>query len=364
MASHSNPLKTDVAIIGAGPAGATTAISCAQAGLDVIILDRERFTRERPGETLHPGIEVLLEELRVAERVSQAGFPRHEGIWVRWDTPPRFVTYGADAAGQWRGYQAWGADLDTILLTRALELGAHVLRPCRALDPIVFGGRVSGLESSLGTIEAKVVVDASGSSRWLARRLGLMSRQYSPRLIARFGYREGACADRDEVPTITADETGWTWIAKIRPNLYHWTRLNLNEDTPDANYVPTELRGLLPLGRSRGADVSWRIVTKPAGPGYYVVGDAAAILDPASSHGVLKAVLSGTLAARLIVEAIALGNGVAAAQRYEGWVNDRFEHDVAGLRALYARLPRPPHWVRGGRTEVGFAPASHRSTAS
>jgi flavin-dependent dehydrogenase len=86
-------------------------------------------------------------------------------------------------------------------------------------------------------------------------------------------------------------------------------------------------------------------VTRPAGSGYYVVGDAAAILDPASSHGVLKAVLSGMLAARMMVKALAFGDGVTEARRYGQWVNDRFEHDVAGLRALYARLPRPPHWI-------------------
>jgi flavin-dependent dehydrogenase len=348
LASHSNALKTDVAIIGAGPAGAATAISCARAGLATVILDRERSTRERPGETLHPGIEALLEELGVAERVSQAGFPRHEGIWVCWDTPSHFVPYGADAAGYWRGYQAWGADLDSILLTRALELGGEVLRPCRALDPIVSEGQVRGLESTLGTIEAKFLVDASGPGHWLARRLGLAIRRRSPRLIARFGYREGTCPDRDEAPAITADERGWTWIAKIRPSLYHWTRLNLDERMPDANYVPTELRELSPRGRSRGADVSWRIVERPAGPGYYVVGDAAAVLDPASSHGVLKAVLSGMLAARMMVKALAFGNGASAARSYGEWVNDRFEHDVAGLRDLYARLPRSPHWVRVG----------------
>jgi flavin-dependent dehydrogenase len=198
----------------------------------------------------------------------------------------------------------------------------------------------------LGKIEAKFVVDAAGSGHWLARRLGLAIHRHSPRLIARFGYREGAYPDRNGTPAITADERGWTWIARIGPSLYHWTRLNLDEEQPDATFVPTELRGLSPHGRSRGADVSWRVVERPAGPGYFVVGDAAAVVDPASSHGVLKAVLSGMLAASVMVEALTLGSGAAAARRYGYWVDSRFTHDVAGLRNLYARLPRPPHWVR------------------
>jgi len=174
--------------------------------------------------------------------------------------------------------------------------------------------------------------------------LGIGIHRRSPRLIARFGYREGACPDWDGTPAISADERGWTWIAEVRPNLYHWTRLNLDGGPPDADFVPAELRGLSPRGRSRGADVSWRVVRKPAGPGFFVAGDAAAVLDPASSHGVLKAVLSGMLAARVIAEAPSFGDAVA--RSYGDWVNYQFDHDVAGLRDLYGRLPKPPSWVR------------------
>jgi flavin-dependent dehydrogenase len=337
-------LKADVAVVGAGPAGAAAAISCARAGLRVVVLDRERSPRERPGETLHPGIEAPLRELGVVERVSRAGFLRHDGIWTTWGGGPHFVPYGEDGDGPWRGFQAWGSELDAILLRRARELGAEVLRPCRALTPIVRRGRVSGVESTAGTIEAGFVIDAAGPRHWLAQRLGWGVRRCSPRLVARFGYREGASPYRDGAPTITADERGWTWIAEVRPNLYHWTRLNLDGGDPDAAFVPAELRGLSPRGRSRGADVSWRVVRRPAGPGFFVAGDATAVLDPASSHGVLKAVLSGMLVARVITEALSFGDGLA--RSYSDWVNYQFDHDVAGLRDLYGRLPKSPSWVR------------------
>ena len=346
MAGRRNALKADVAIVGAGPAGAAAAICCAQLGLDVVILDREPFPRERPGETLHPGVEAPLRQLGVLERVSQVAFPRHAGIWSGWDGELRFVSYGQDEAGPWRGFQAWRADLDAILLQQARELGAEVLQPCRALDPIVFQGRVSGIQTTVGTIEAGFVVDAAGSRHWLAQRLGLGIRRRSPRLIVRFGYRKGSCPDRDGAPTITADERGWTWTAEVRPNLYHWTRLNLDEEQPDANFVPAEFLELSPYGRSRGADVTWRVVRRPAGPGFFVTGDAAAVLDPASSHGVLKAVLSGMLAARGIIEALSFGDGDTVARSYGDWINAQFDHDVAGLRDLYGRLPKPPSWVR------------------
>lgn len=339
-------MKSDVVIVGAGPAGAAAAICCARAGLKVVVLDRERSRRERPGETLHPGIEVLLEELGVLERVLQASFLRHEGIWVRWDEPRRFVPYGADAAGPWRGFQAWGAELDAILLQHARELGAEVLQPCRALNPIVSCGRVSGVQTTTGKIEAGFVVDAAGPRHWLARRLGLGIHRHSPRLVARFGYREGACPNGDGAPTITADERGWTWTAEVRPNLCHWTRLNLDKGQADATFVPAGLRELSPRGRSCGADVTWRVVRRPAGSGFFVTGDAAAVLDPASSRGVLKAVASGMLAAHAITEALSFGG--SAARNYSEWINDQFDYDVAGLLALYGRLPKPPGWVVRG----------------
>lgn len=355
-------MKPDVVIVGAGPAGTAAAISCARVGLTVVILDRERFPRERPGETLHPGIEAPLKELGVVGHVSQANFLRHEGVWTRWNGDLRFVSYGQDEAGPWRGFQAWRADLDAILLQQAHELGAKVLQPCRALDPIVFQGRISGIQTTAGTIEASFVVDAAGSRHWLARRLGLGIRRRSPRLIARFGYRKGTCLGRDGAPTITADERGWTWTAEVRPNLYHWTRLNLDDEQPDANFVPAEFRELSPDGRSRGADVTWRVVRRPAGPGFFVTGDAAAVLDPASSHGVLKAILSGMLAARGIVETLSFGDGVTVARSYGNWINAQFDHDVAGLRGLYGRLPKPPSWVRerGSFSGLSWGRDEHR----
>ncbi|CAA9514798.1 MAG: hypothetical protein AVDCRST_MAG67-3023, partial [uncultured Solirubrobacteraceae bacterium] len=68
-------LDADVAIVGTGPAGAAAAIACARSGLRVALLERSRLPRERPGETLHPGVEAPLRELGVLERVLAAGLP-------------------------------------------------------------------------------------------------------------------------------------------------------------------------------------------------------------------------------------------------------------------------------------------------
>src|SRR3712207_4284980 len=98
---------SDVVIVGAGPAGCAAAIGCAAAGLSVRLIEAALFPRDLPGETLHPGVEALLERLGVASEVRAADFPRHEGIWTHSPTGRVFTPYGAGAEGPWRGFQAW-----------------------------------------------------------------------------------------------------------------------------------------------------------------------------------------------------------------------------------------------------------------
>jgi flavin-dependent dehydrogenase len=93
-----------------------------------------------------------------------------------------------------------------------------------------------------------------------------------------------------------------------------------------------------------GADATWRLSHRPAGTGYFLVGDAASVLDPASSHGVLKALLSGMMAGHLIGAVV--GGTVAAGvaiDSYSRWIREWFAHDVARLNELYAKVvPCPP----------------------
>jgi flavin-dependent dehydrogenase len=340
-------------VLGGGPGGSAAAIACAQAGLRrVALIERDAFPREHVGETLHPGVEPLLEQLGAAEAVRRAGFLRHEGNLIEWAGERRFEAFGADAkAGAWAGWQAWRADFDSILLERARALGVHILQPCQAVRPLLDGARVAGVETSRGAIKASYVIDAAGDRHWLARQLNLPIKKYSRRLTARYGYAEGACAARDDAPLIVSDARGWTWTARVRPHLYQWTRLSVAEEDDEAaeahegrgEWLPAEFRALKRRGAARGADVTWRIVASPAGAGYFLVGDAAAVLDPASSHGVLKAIMSGIMSAHLIAHVS--GRRVTereAAERYCVWLKDWFEHDVARLRELYSIFDAQP----------------------
>jgi flavin-dependent dehydrogenase len=293
----------------------------------------------------------------------------------------------SEAEPPWRGFQAWRAHFDALLLQRARDAGATVYQACRAVDllrgeagrvaGVVTSPKRAGAEGAISTkLRARFVVDAAGGRHWLARRLALAIERHSPRLIARYGYVDGACPERDEAPALVAGPDGWTWTARVRPRRYAWTRLSLREPGEEKHCLPpNELRGdgLHQWGKVHGADVSWRVVVPAAGQGYFLVGDAAAVVDPASSHGMLKAIMSGMMAAHLIAQVVCYdASESAAAQNYSDWIRRWFDHDVAGLRDLYGRLPKPPGWVRergsfsgpsGSRGERrqqnGFAGAGH-----
>lgn len=352
----------DVLVVGAGPAGCAAAILCAQRGLRVALLEREPFPRDRPGETLHPGVEPLLQQLGLGDALRTADFPRHPGIWVRWDADTRFEPFGADGEGPWLGFQAWRATFDSLLLERARGLGVVIWQPCRADMPTLDGARVTGVRTSGETLPARFIIDAAGASHWLARKLSLDIRHYSPRLTVRYGYARGECPARDDAPALVADDSGWTWTARVRLRLYGWARLTWHDARGLDPSPPEELRGLAARGPVRAADVTWRMVSEPAGPGYFLAGDAAALLDPTASHGVLKGLMSGMMAAHLCAKVIKEGASEQQASReYRSWLAGWFEADIARLTELYARLPQCD-WARPARPRS--EPGSQRPSTS
>ena len=365
---------TDALVIGGGPAGCAAAITCARTGLRTIILEREARNvgdqPPKPGETLHPGVEPILRELGVWAAVEARGFLRHMGHYVRWGgevaegAPARFQPFGCDPDGTpWCGLQAWRDDFDALLQEQACRHGV-VLRRGQAVRHLVSAPiagaptsvRVCGAQTADSTIvTARWVIDATGAVGRLAREAGLATvEQRSPRLIARYGYVTGECPVRDSAPTLIADPDGggWTWTARVRPAVYQWTRLRFAQGASIDGILPKELHGLRLFGPAvRGADVTWRRAWPAAGPGWFLVGDAAFVLDPASSHGVLKALMSGRMAAHCIA---AMAQGFVPEEEtvlhYNDWIARWFEADVARLTAHYAalrgfhRVAQPTTW--------------------
>jgi len=332
-------LACDVLILGGGPAGSAAALTAARAGLHVILLERCHFPRFRPGETLHPGLEPLLDRLGVGAALRLPGSLRHPGVWIVWDGPERFEPFGGDALGPWFGFQVSRDDFDMCLLQAAMAAGVDVRPGLAARAVLVEANRVVGLYTTQGALHARYTIDAAGAGHRLARWLDLPIRHYSPPLLARFGYVAGACPVRDGAPCLRADSTGWTWTARVAVQRYHWTRLVVPPHRLAPGWRPDEFHGLPDVGAIRGANITWRVVEQTAGAGFFLTGDAAAVLDPAASHGVLRAIMTGMMAAHQIVTLLRTPASEAAlTHAYGRWLADWFWHDVTRLGAAYQRL--------------------------
>jgi flavin-dependent dehydrogenase len=277
----------------------------------------------------------------VWEEIGRAGFIRHPGHWVTWEDGQVFAKFGGTTDDPWLGMQAWRPTLDAILLQRAEAAGAEIWQPCRAISPIMEKERVAGIITDRGEIRADHVIGATGGGEWLTRKWKSSVARRSPLLIASYGYIETEQAAEWFLPRLQATAGGWMWTAQVLPGVVAWTQLSLDgaHSTPPPALARLANARPIPMGAST-ADVTWRFSEQAAGPGWFLVGDAALVLDPASSHGVLRALMSGIMAADLSTQVSR--DGLAeeyAAAAYKRWICAWFEYDAKKLEARYRWLP-------------------------
>jgi len=134
----------DVMVIGGGPAGASAAYWLAEAGHDVLVVERKRFPREKTcGDGLTPRAVAQLEDMGLGERLA-AGHLRYDGLRsiahgvtleLAWPEHPSYPSYG---------YVVRRRDLDEMVADRAVKAGATLWHGAEATAPIVDGGLVTG----------------------------------------------------------------------------------------------------------------------------------------------------------------------------------------------------------------------------
>lgn len=335
----SNTRTVDVLILGGGPAGCAAALWLAMHGLRAAIVERSLEPQNRPGETLHPGITSLFKDLGVLGAVEAAAQERPLGHWFRGPGEERFIPYSSDAGEDWRGYQILRSDLDRILLKRAEETGVTVVRGVAPASVLLKDNRVTAVQTPGILWSPRYTIDATGRRRWLQQQLRLPLGRLSPRLLAFYGYAHGHCPSLTSEPRFTWRQTYWNWTAPLGQGWYHWMNLAFPSSDDSVRTPPSELQTYCICKETRIVDVTWRSTPMPAGDGYFLVGDAAAVLDPGASHGVLRAIMSGICAARLILDtANNLTTEVKAQNIYNHW-HDRFiTRDIQHLRAYYSQL--------------------------
>ena len=308
-------VHSDVLVVGAGPAGSTCARDLVRAGLDVLVLERAPFPRQKPcaGWITPQVFETLA--IDPAEYGAAHTLQPIEGFRVSvWGRP------GSDAAfGKTVSYGIRRCEFDAYLLARSgarVAMGTAVERIERSRDRWVVNGE----------FEAPLVVGAGGHFCPVAAHFS-RDRSAGPLVVAQeievplSAAQAAACRVRATLPTLyfCPDLKGYGWV--FRKGDY----VNVGFGRQDRVDFAVQSRrfcewlaeeGEVPPGvPTRWCGHAYLLWGEPSrrfsGEGFVLVGDAAGLAVPASGEGIRTAIESGRLAAQAIVAA----EGVYDAER-------------------------------------------------
>jgi len=300
----------DVVVIGDGPAACAAAITAARAGIEVVMLGRGRRSGGAP-EYLSHGSVTLLAALA-------PGLSHEASVWLDPEPLPQ------------SGRALMRDKFDQCFRVEAIETGTrYVSLAAGRVEPHIAQGRISGVRCGGLSIASPVVIDASGSNGWLRRAMRLEESIGSPALWL----ERGLAAASPHAPENHWEiaQQGWLWI-KTTGAQKIWTSLSTQRETavqwPD---------GMSPIGRRWRDCRRWRCLQQAAGPGYFVCGDAAMQLDPATGDGFRFAVESGARAASMAAQLRRHPESSSLIEAlYSDWIMQFYVSRTAALAECYA----------------------------
>ena len=333
MSNEGTPADdADVIVVGAGPSGATTAYYLAQAGVNVLLLEKARFPREKVcGDGLTPRAVKSLISMGV-DTSPEAGWLRNKGL--------RVIGAGMRLELDWPDLDAFPgyglvrprADFDEVLARRAQAAGAKLLEEVTVTGPVCDDrtGQIVGVtarqEGTAKDYRARAIVAADGNSSRLAWRSACTSATTA---------RSGWPSARTTRSPRHEDDYLESWLDlwdgdKLLPG-YGWI-FGMGDGTSNVGlgllntsnaFGNTDYRELLKRWL-RGMPAEWGFVEEnrtepvrgaalPMGfnrtPAYYkgllLAGDAAGMVNPFNGEGIAYAMESGEILARVISQALA-----------------------------------------------------------
>ena len=327
----------DVIVVGAGPAGSATAYHLAQRGLDVLVLEKSEFPREKVcGDGLTPRAVKQLVEMGI-DTTPEAGWLRNKGLRIiggghrlemPWPELASFPNYGLVRPR---------SDFDELLARTAQKAGARLHERTNVTGPILDGtGRIEGVtavpvdpdgrKGAPTSYRAPLVIAADGNSTRLSLAMGLRKRDDRPMGVAvRTYYRTPRTHDdwlESWLELWDGDKLlpGYGWIfgmgdgtSNVGLGILNTSKAFGNVDykelltrwldqTPEEWGFRTEnmtvpVRGAaLPMGFNRQPHYT---------RGLLLVGDAGGMVNPFNGEGIAYAMESGALAADVVAQALA-----------------------------------------------------------
>jgi flavin-dependent dehydrogenase len=331
----------DVAIVGAGPAGAASAIHFARAGLRVVLVDRASFPRHKAcAEAISPAAEPLLHELGIGDLLASAHPNRLRGFRI---IAPNGQSFQGDYAGI---HDADGHSIFTsgLVLSRYHLDAALVVGARRAGAEIREGWRLGNLERRDGLyylmpvgaaepITARLLIAADGVHSTVARRLGL-HQPGQMRKIALVAYLRGirGLGEYGEMHVAGRRYVGLAPMEAPGADPLCNVALVVDEARDGhalAGHAETFLLDALrsfPGVHNRLADITVERRTLAVSrinvharclveDGLLLVGDAAGYYDPFTGEGIYRALLGARLAAQVGIPAVMAGDVAAARLR-------------------------------------------------
>ncbi|MGI5485297.1 geranylgeranyl reductase family protein [Microtetraspora malaysiensis] len=320
----------DVIVVGAGPAGSTTAFYLAQAGLTVLLLEKTRFPREKVcGDGLTPRAVKQLIDMGID--IDAPGWIRNRGLRVvggglrfelDWPELSSFPDFGLVRTRK---------DFDQIVADNAVRAGVTLLQGVNVTGPILDerSGHVVGVTAKQDGEEvafrSRLVVAADGNSTRLSLAMGLHKRQDRPMGVAVRTYFTSPRHDDDYLETWLelwdGDNLlpGYGWIFGVGDGTSNVGLGLLN--TSDA-FKNIDYRDLLKrwvknmpaewgyseenmIGPVRGAALPMGFNRQPHYTrGLVLVGDAGGMINPFNGEGIAYAMETGRTAADAVVTAL------------------------------------------------------------
>ena len=317
----------EVLVMGGGPAGSTAATLLSRLGRKVILLEKAHHPRFHIGESLLPMNLPLFERLGVLDKVRAMGIFK-PGADFEADNERGYNSFAFKRAignSPPHAYQVWRQDFDKMLFDHAQATGADAREGHEVVAVQQINSRRSDVEVRTEDgrsyrITTQYVVDATGRDTFLSSKKRLRRKNNEHQSAAIFGHFRGAKYRPGEDAgniSIYRFAHGWIWMiplpqgvmsigAVCRPIYLKQRKGNTANFLMDTLNQNEGLRKRIEGAELIGGEV--RVTgnysydsTQMGGPGWVMIGDAFAFLDPVFSSGVYLA-MSGAEQAATVVD--------------------------------------------------------------